>query len=106
METIVHAAQNHVDSIVHLMREKMELTTSQLLGMAEGTSEDHKNVKHRGLSCTKIVFKVYVTHTYIAVLTTLAFLTALPRTAMEKSSSFLKQTVSHCQSSKILSTVL
>ncbi|KAL3190278.1 hypothetical protein MRX96_019814 [Rhipicephalus microplus] len=63
METIVHAAQNHVDSIVHLMREKMELTNSQLLGMAEGT-----------------------------MLTTLGFITALPRTVKEKSSSFLKHT--------------
>ncbi|KAL3190279.1 hypothetical protein MRX96_019814 [Rhipicephalus microplus] len=69
METIVHAAQNHVDSIVHLMREKMELTNSQLLGMAEGTSKDDKKL-----------------------LTTLGFITALPRTVKEKSSSFLKHT--------------
>ncbi|KAH7942670.1 hypothetical protein HPB51_028647 [Rhipicephalus microplus] len=69
IETIVHAAQKHVDTVVNMMREKMEPITSQLLGMAEGTSEDDKKL-----------------------LTTLAFLTALPRTVKEKSSSFLKQT--------------
>ncbi|KAL3192766.1 hypothetical protein MRX96_058817 [Rhipicephalus microplus] len=62
IKTIVHAAQKHVDTVVNMMREKMEPITSQLLGMAEGT-----------------------------MLTTLAFLTALPRTVKEKLSSFLKQ---------------
>ncbi|KAL3190277.1 hypothetical protein MRX96_019814 [Rhipicephalus microplus] len=47
----------------------MELTNSQLLGMAEGTSKDDKKL-----------------------LTTLGFITALPRTVKEKSSSFLKHT--------------
>ncbi|KAL3192768.1 hypothetical protein MRX96_058817 [Rhipicephalus microplus] len=68
IKTIVHAAQKHVDTVVNMMREKMEPITSQLLGMAEGTSEDDKKL-----------------------LTTLAFLTALPRTVKEKLSSFLKQ---------------
>ncbi|KAH7963244.1 hypothetical protein HPB52_020246 [Rhipicephalus sanguineus] len=69
METLVDAAQKHIDKILNMMKKKMEPRTSQLLEMAEGTSEDDKKL-----------------------LTTLAFLTALPRTVKEKSSAFLKDT--------------
>ncbi|KAL1480093.1 hypothetical protein MTO96_034746 [Rhipicephalus appendiculatus] len=69
METLVDSAQKHIDTILNMMKRKMEPTTSQLLGMTEGTSEDDKKL-----------------------LTTLVFLTALPRTVKEKSSAFLKDT--------------
>ncbi|KAL1416408.1 hypothetical protein MTO96_027971 [Rhipicephalus appendiculatus] len=42
METLVDAAQKHIDTILDMMKRKMEPTTSQLLGMTEGTSEDDK----------------------------------------------------------------
>lgn len=42
METLVDAAQKHIDKILNMMKKKMEPRTSQLLEMAEGTSEDDK----------------------------------------------------------------